>query len=559
MRRIILALLVLVVLISLVVLAGCKDPVEPGLVLYGGRVITLDSSEPAGATAVLMRNGRIEIVGQDAEVLAAARPDDHRDDLDGAVVVPGFGDSHCHLYGLGKALVQIDLVGTVSAAACADLVAAAAAEATPGAWLEGRGWDQNDWSEAVYPDRSLLDAVGGGRPCYLRRVDGHAAWVNSAALAAAGITADTPDPAGGLILRDDHGEPTGILVDNAVDLMGDVVPEPTREERRRRVHLAVEHCLAHGITAVHDAGISWETLGLYRKMAAAGELKLRYYGMLNDEPETIDSGLAAGPLYEAGGLLTVRAVKLYADGALGSRGALLLEDYTDEPGRRGLPVTAHAHLDSVARRAAAAGFQVCTHAIGDAANRLVLDIYEEIFLDLGSADRRWRVEHAQILDPADLPRFGELGVIAAMQPVHCTSDMDWAHERLGHERLAGAYAWRSLLDSGAHICSGTDFPVERVSALAGLYASRTRTHADGTPLGGWHPEEKLDGRTALELYTAGSAYAAFAEDEVGRITPGYRADLTVLDGDPVSCEPAELLNMKVIMTVVDGIIRYEGP
>ncbi|MCP4573940.1 MAG: amidohydrolase [bacterium] len=527
--------------------------------LHGGRVITLDAAEPDDATAVLVRGGRVEIVGQDAEVLAASRAVDRKVDLDGAVVVPGLADSHCHLYGLGKSLVQIDLRGIGSATACAELVAAAAAEATPGTWLEGRGWDQNDWPEAAWPDRALLDAAGGGRPVYLRRVDGHAAWVSSATLAAAGITAATVDPAGGLIMRDEAGEPTGILVDNAVDLVRDVVPEPTLTERRRRVRMAVEHCLAHGITAVHDAGISWESVGLYREMAATGELGLRYYGMLNDEPETLESGFAAGPVAEADGMLTVRTIKLYADGALGSRGALLLADYSDEPGSRGLAVTARAHMDSMCRRAAAGGFQVGTHAIGDAANRLVLDIYAEVFAELGAADRRWRVEHAQILGPADIPRFAELGVIAAMQPVHCTSDMDWAHERLGAERLAGAYAWRSLLEADAHVCSGTDFPVERVSALAGLYASRTRTHPDGSPLGGWQPQEKLDGLTALELYTAGSAYAAFAENELGRIIPGYRADLTVLDGDPVACEPADLLDMQVLMTVVDGEVRYENP
>jgi predicted amidohydrolase YtcJ len=495
-------------------------------------------------------------VGSDEEVLAARRDADRVVDLRGAVVVPGFADSHGHLYGLGKALDQIDLVGTTSAAACAAVVAAAAARAAPGVWLEGRGWDQNDWPDAAWPDRTLLDAAGGGRPCLLRRVDGHAAWASSAALTAAGITADTPDPPGGRILRRADGEPTGVLIDNAVDLVRDAVPAPTAAERRRRVLLAQQHCFAHGITAVHDAGVSWESVGLYRQLARTGDLKLRYYGMLDDEPATLDAGFAAGPVTDADGLFTVRAVKLYADGALGSRGALLLADYSDEPGRRGLQVTSRAHLDSVARRAAAAGYQVCTHAIGDAANRLVLDLYGEILGGIGG-DRRWRVEHAQILDPADIPRFAELGVIAAMQPVHCTSDMDWAPARLGAERLAGAYAWRSLLDAGARVCSGTDFPVERVSPLAGLYASRTRAHPDGTPAGGWQPQEKLDGATALELYTAGSAYAAFAERELGRVAPGFRADLTVLDGNPVTCEPAALLDMQVLMTVVDGDVVYE--
>ncbi len=330
-------------------------------------------------------------------------------------------------------------------------------------------------------------------------------------------------------------------------------------EKRRRIELAVDHCLANGLTAVHDAGVPWDDLAIYSNLAQEGELRIRYYGMLADDPGTLDQGLAGGPIHAGGGMLTVRAVKLYADGALGSRGALLLADYSDQPGHRGLQVTPVEHLREVCRRAAAAGFQVGTHAIGDAANREVLDIYAETFKGLPAADRRWRVEHAQILDPADIPRFAELGVIAAMQPVHCTSDMDWAGDRLGEQRLAGAYAWHSLLASGAHVCSGTDFPVERISALAGLYASRTRQHPDGTPAGGWQPQEKVDGVTALRMYTTEGAYASFMEDELGKVKAGFRADLTVLGGDPTTCDPQDLLTMPVVMTIVDGKVRYRRP
>ena len=545
-------------LLVLLSLAACTPAAAPDLVLTGGRIITLDDEGPGMATALVIRAGRIVDVTDDASALTTVGGTTRVVDLAGAVVIPGLADSHCHLQGLGKALAQIDLMDTPSAAACVQLVAAAAE--SPGVnWLEGRGWDQNDWADPVYPHRSQLDAVTGDRPCLLRRVDGHAAWANSAALAAAGIDRDTPDPAGGRVLRDEAGDPTGILIDNGVDLVQTIIPAPDQDEVRRRILLAQEHCLTHGLTAVHDAGVSWEHARLYEQMTRSGELVLRYYGMLTDSPESLDPGLAAGPQSVRDGLFTLRTVKLYADGALGSRGALLLADYTDQPGQRGLAVTPGYHLADICRRAARAGFQVGTHAIGDAANRQVLDIYAEVFEELGLQDHRWRVEHAQILDPADIPRFGEMGVIAAMQPVHCTSDMDWAGERLGEERLAGAYAWRSLLDTGAHVCSGTDFPVERVSALAGLYASRTRMHADGTPLGGWQPQEKLDGRTALELYTAGSAYAAFMEDELGRIKPGFRADLTVVDGDPVAGEVSALLTMQVLMTVVDGRVVYEAP
>ena len=546
------------VLLLIAAAAGCQSAPPADLVLHGGTVVTLDPDGPDDATAVAVMDGRIVLVGADDAALALAGDGTRTVDLAGAVVVPGFCDSHAHLYGLGKALDQIDLAGTASAEECMALVAEAAAAAPVGAWLEGRGWDQNDWPGGRWPTREQLDAVTRGLPCLLRRVDGHAAWANSAALAAAGITADTPDPEGGRILRDADGEPTGILVDNAVALVTGKIPEPDAAAVRHRIELAVDHCLAHGLTAVHDAGVSWERAGLYRELAEAGELDLRYYGMLNDEPGSLEPGFAHGPLEAGDGMMTVRAVKLYADGALGSRGALLLEDYADEPGRRGLAVTPPEHLAAVARDAAQAGFQVGTHAIGDAANRLVLDMYAEVFAALAPADRRWRVEHAQILAPADIPRFAELGVIAAMQPVHCTSDMDWADERLGAERLAGAYAWKSLLETGAHVCAGTDFPVEDASALAGLYAMRTRQHPDGTPLGGWQPRERLDGRTALELYTKEGAYAAFREDELGMVRPGFRADLTVLDGDPVTCEPRDLLTMGVVLTVVDGKVVWEA-
>ena len=323
--------------------------------------------------------------------------------------------------------------------------------------------------------------------------------------------------------------------------------------------MAMDRCLAKGLTAVHDAGAPWDDLVIYRDLAQEGKLRLRYYGMLADDPATLDEGFAGGPIHAGAGMMTVRAVKLYADGALGSRGALLLADYSDDPGHRGLQVTPVEHLREVCRRAAAAGFQVGTHAIGDAANREVLDIYADTFEDLPPADRRWRVEHAQILAPADIPRFAELGVIAAMQPVHCTSDMDWAGDRLGPDRLAGAYAWHSLLAGGAHVCSGTDFPVERVSALAGLYASRTRQHADGTPPGGWQPQEKVDGVTALRMYTSEGAYASFMEDELGKVKTGFRADLTVLGGDPTTCPPQDLLTMPVVMTIVDGKVQYRRP
>jgi len=358
------------------------------------------------------------------------------------------------------------------------------------------------------------------------------------------------------LLWDKNGDPTGVLIDNGVDLVRAIIPAPDGEEVARHVQLAIDHCHRFGITGVHEAGVSWNRALHYKSLADAGTLDLRIYGLLDDVPKTMDAGLAHGPLFTPNDILTVRAVKLYADGALGSRGARLLEDYCDHSGHRGFFVSEVTHLRDTARRATEAGFQVGAHAIGDEANQIMLNIYEELEAELKPEDARWRIEHSQILAPEDIPRFAKLGVIAAMQPVHCTSDMDWAGERLCEERLSGAYAWKTLLNTGAHLCFGTDFPVEYVNPLAGLFSARTRTHPDGKPIGGWQPQEIIDGAKALELYTAGSAYAAFMEDRLGRLKVGYLADLVVLNGNPVTCKPAELLEMKVVFTIVDGEIVF---
>jgi predicted amidohydrolase YtcJ len=550
-----------VIFMMMAMATGCGtggSTTEADLILTGGHILTqFEKTFATPTTAVAIADGKILTLGSDEEVLQARGSDTRIIDLDGATVVPGLIDSHCHLYGLGKSLAQIDLMGTESAEQILELVKAGADKFAADAWVEGRGWDQNDWAVKEYPDRTMLDAVIPDRPVLLRRIDGHAAWANSEALARANITADTPDPEGGEILRDEGGQPTGVLIDNAVDLVFDIMPEVGPEETRRRIQLAADHCVALGLTGVHEAGVKWERARIYRDMAEAGELPLRVYAMYEDKPATLEKAYAEGPLFTPDGMLTIRAIKLYADGALGSRGALLMDDYSDQAGHKGLPVTSAEHMREVMREGGRAGFQICTHAIGDGANRLVLDLCEEVLGELKLKDARWRIEHAQILATEDIPRFGRLGVIAAMQPVHCTSDMDWADERLGTERLAGCYAWRSLLEAGAHLCFGTDFPVERADPLAGLYAAVTRTHQDGTPIGGWQPQEAVDAATALELYTAGSAYAGFQEKELGRIEPGFLADLTVLDGNPVTGKPEDLLKMKARMTIVNGRIVHD--
>ncbi|MEZ4387754.1 MAG: amidohydrolase family protein [Candidatus Krumholzibacteriia bacterium] len=527
------------------------------LVLHGGRVVTMLEPEPAAPpTAVAIASGRVVCVGDDRRVLALAGPDTRIIDLGGRAAVPGLVDGHAHLYGIGKALAEIDVRGLPDADACAARVAEAASE-QPQGWLQGRGWDQNLWPDRAWPTREQLDRVVADRPVMLRRVGGHAAWVNSRALALAGITAATPDPDGGAILRDRDGEPSGILVDNAADLVRAVIPPPPPAEVERRIRLAMPHCNALGLTAIHEMGATWDRVEIYRRLADQGELSLRVIVFLEDDPETLDRGLAAGPYTSADRMLLVRGVKLYADGALGSRGALLLADYSDQPGSRGLQVTSREHLEDACRRAVDAGFQVATHAIGDGANRLMLDIYADV-LGGAAADRRWRIEHAQIVAPADIPRFGELGVIASMQPVHCTSDMDWVPLRLGPDRLAGAYAWRSLLATGAVLSFGSDAPVESAAPVPGLFAACTRTHPDHTPPGGWRPSEILSEREALRAFTLGPAYAAGLDEDLGVIAPGRLADITVLDADPTGIPAPDLLTVAPWLTLVGGRVVWQA-
>jgi predicted amidohydrolase YtcJ len=557
-------MLAILLLTSLLTVPGpqaleVEPPAGPAdLLLHNGRVVTMLEPEPDPApTALAVRDGRIVWVGDDDEIRALEGPGTRSIDLRGGVIVPGLVDGHAHLYGIGKALAEIDVRALASAEACAARVVAAAAR-QPDGWLQGRGWDQNLWPDQSWPTRDMLDRAMPDRPVMLRRVDGHAAWVNSEALRRAGITAETPDPAGGEILRDAQGEPTGILIDNAADLVREIIPAPGEAETERRIRLAMEHCVARGLTGIHEMGAKWDRVQIYRRLAEQGDLLLRVVVFLEDDPATIDAGLAAGPYVSADRMLHLRGIKLYADGALGSRGALLLEPYSDRPATRGLAVTGRDHLTDVCRRARAGGFQVATHAIGDGANRLMLDVYADVLGPDGGA-ARWRIEHAQIVAEADVPRFGQQGVIASMQPTHCTSDMDWAEDRLGPDRLVGAYAWRTLLASDAVLSFGSDAPVEAVDPVPGLFAACTRTHADGMPPGGWRPEERLDGREALRAFTLGPAYASFTDDDLGVLAPGWRADITVLSADPTQIAADELLSVEPLLTVVEGRVVWQAP
>jgi len=521
------------------------------LVLDGGIVVTLDDARPR-ATALAVRGGRIVAVGDAADVKRFIGKATRRIDLGGRTVVPGLTDAHVHVEGLGTALERLDLVGAASLQDAVARVAGAVKKAPAGEWLQGRGWDQNDWPEKRFPTAADLDRVAGGRPVFLLRVDGHAAWASSEALLRAGISARTPDPEGGRILRDATGDPSGVLIDNGMSLVTAHIPEPSREVRKRRLAAGLRACARGGLTEVHDAGVPLDVVDLYKELLAEGNMPVRAYVMLKAD-EFLKGGSSLSPEIGLGdGRLTVRAVKVVADGALGSRGALLLAPYSDEPGTRGLATIAPETLRTVLERALAQGFQVATHAIGDAANRMVLDAYEAAFGAGGGARHRFRIEHAQVLTPADVPRFKALGVIPSMQPTHCTSDMYWAEARLGPERAEGAYLWKTFLAQGVPVAGGSDAPVEDIAVLPGLYAAVTRQDAKGWPQGGWHPGERVSIEEALRMFATGGAFAAFEEGDRGTIAPGKRADLTVFTRDVTRAAPAEILATRVSMTVVGG-------
>ncbi|MEO6228103.1 MAG: amidohydrolase, partial [Thermomonas sp.] len=434
----------------------------------------------------------------------------------------------------------------------------------PGDWLLGGGWDQNDWPETAFPTAADLDAVFPDRPVWLERVDGHAGWANSAALRAlaaspAGKTMlDTGKIDGGKVLVDADGKPSGILVDGAMELMNAVLPAIDAAHAAEALSRALAVLASDGLTGVHDMGVSRESLALYKQFADSGRLSLRIDAYADGNKDALADLCKNGLYRHGGGRLEMHGVKLYIDGALGSRGAALLADYSDDPGNNGLLVTAPDAYEVAVRKAKGCGVQVATHAIGDRGNRLVLDTYERVLGADAKTDHRWRVEHAQILAPAELGRFAKLGVIASMQPTHATSDMPWAKERLGEERLVGSYAWRSLLDTGAHLAFGSDFPVESPDPRLGLYAAVTSQDRQGHPPGGWFPAQRMTTAEALRGFTADAAWAGFDEDQVGRLAPGLHADFVVLAADPLAVPDSQIDDLVIRSTWVDGKPVYEA-
>ncbi len=559
-------------------LAGCGSTPSPSdtadLVLTGGRIVTVDPARPE-AEAIALKGDRILAVGPAAEIRFHAGPATETIDLAGRLVVPGFIETHGHFAGLGDARMILDLTTARTWDEIVELVGAAARRAPPGSWIRGRGWHQEKWTRPPEPAvegmavHASLSAVSPDHPVVLTHASGHAAFVNARALQEAGIGRSTPNPAGGTIVRDRTGAATGLLRETAQRLVTDALARATAArpeadaaaEFREQVRLAGEDALAKGVTSFHDAGSSFATIDRLKALADAGELPVRLYVMVRREtPEVLAAKL---PQYRIVGhanhFLTVRSIKRQIDGALGSHGAWLLEPYADLPATSGLVLEPVADIEATARLAVEHGYQLNTHAIGDRANREVLDLYERTFAaaKVRGANLRWRIEHAQHLHPRDVPRFPSLGVIAAMQGVHATSDGPWVPDRIGASRAeSGAYLWRSLLDAGAVVTNGTDAPVEDLNPIASFYASVTRQVADGRVFFGSQRMTRLE---ALRSYTAAAAFAAFEEDLKGTLTPGKLADLVVLSRDILTVPEREILQARVDITILGGRVRYRAP
>jgi predicted amidohydrolase YtcJ len=529
------------------------------VLLTNGRIYLLDGAGDAPGTVVdslVIRDGRVVFAGRRAEANLPAS--EETIDLRGRAALPGLVDGHGHLMHLARLRLTLDAGGRRSEAAVARLVGRAAARAQPGAWLLGRGWDQNRWPDARFPTRASLDQAAPRNPVALTRIDGHALWASSAALQAAGIDRATPDPAGGRIVRGPDGEPTGLLIDTAQQLVHAVQPRPGAADFDRAVREAIGECLAVGLTGLHEMGVDGDGLAAYRRLVERGEFPFRNYAAVRASAEDAWAHYRErGPETFGDGRLVVGAVKLVADGALGSRGAALHAPYCDDPANVGLLLLPPDELDRRTREAVERGFQVCVHAIGDRANSLTLDTFEHVLADLGprGAGLRLRVEHAQILTERDLPRFRRLGVVPSMQPTHCTSDMPWAEARLGRDRLRGAYAWRSLRATGVVIAGGSDFPVESPNPFHGIYAAVTRRPLTGEDPGS-QPGERLTRLEAVRAFTTWNAYAARQEAELGSLEPGKRADVVVLSDDVFTCPEARIPAIRPVLTLVDGTIVF---
>jgi predicted amidohydrolase YtcJ len=504
---------------------------------------------------------QVLIVGDDGKVVATGDeallgqyPNASRVDGGGRTVLPGLVDAHAHVLGYGLLQSQLNLAGVQSVEEAASRIAEYAERKPRARWILGRGWNQVLWPVKTFPNAKDIDNVVPDRPVWLRRIDGHAGWANSAAMNIAGIDADTPDPVGGKIIRDANGRATGIFIDKAMDLIEAHEPQIDKSDMRAAISAATETLLAEGITGVHDAGINVTNAEVYVSMADDGQLDLRIYAMTAGADDALDA--IGEPIRAYGGdRLDIAAVKLVSDGALGSRGAAMIEPYSDDPENRGLPFWTQAELDAMVEKANGMGFQVGIHAIGDLGNRMALDAFERVQGGKPSPLRN-RIEHAQIMTLDDIPRLAELGVIASIQATHATSDMNMAEDRVGPERILGGYAWRRMLDAGVVVANGSDFPVELSNPFHGLYATVTRQSRDGLPAGGWYSDQVLTRAEALHSFTLAPAFAARQEDRLGSLEPGKWADFIVVDRDYFKVPADEIDDIVVLETWVAGEKKF---
>lgn len=528
------------------------------VLLHAGVIHTVNPAQPRAEAMAFTRTGEILALGA-YEELRLAYPLAEPLDLGGRTVVPGLIDAHGHLSNLALSLTRAQLAGTRSKAEVIQRLREFERQLGEDEWLLGRGWDQNDWPEQDFPDRHDLDEHFPDRPVWLTRIDGHAGWANSAALA----TADRDlggewQQEGGFIHRDAQGRATGILVDGAKQWVERQVPVTSEQLLSLALDGALRQMVSLGLTGVHDPGLDRAQMERYLRKIEAGAFPVRVYAMAGGVGPALDWLCAAGGIEHASGRFVARAVKLYADGALGSRGAALLADYSDDPGNSGLLFQDDEALQAQLRRIMECGLQAAVHAIGDGANRQALDAYERLAEAYPDNPGRHRIEHVQVLAESDVGRFAQLGVIAAMQPTHATSDMYWAGQRLGPERTGYSYAWRSLLDSGARLALGSDFPVEEVNPMLGLYAAVSRQDLEEWPAGGWHPEQRITREEALRGFTLDAAYAGFMEDSVGSLAPDKRADFVVLDRDIMAVPVREIARARVLQTWLDGEAVYKA-